>query len=96
MNRFLPLGHTDSHTLDTYMWGGGGGRGSDIRSRSSIRPICKCRCPPLLFSRIRIDLNLQDITDIMRNALGDFRDKMAGSSGSEDEDSDDWGSDSAA
>ncbi len=22
--------------------------GSDIRSMSSIRPICKCRCPPLL------------------------------------------------
>ncbi len=28
-------GHTDSHTLDTYIWGGGG---SDIRSMSSIRP----------------------------------------------------------
>ncbi len=28
---------------------GGGGRrvSSDIRSMSSIRPICKCRCPPL-------------------------------------------------
>jgi hypothetical protein len=38
---------------------------------------------------------LKGITDIMRNALEDFRDKMAGSSGSEDEDSDDWGSDSA-
>ncbi len=25
--------------------------GSDIRSMSSIRPICKCRCPPLLFWR---------------------------------------------
>ncbi len=38
---------SDSHTLDmdTYIWGGGGG--SDIRSMSSIRPICKCRCPPL-------------------------------------------------
>jgi hypothetical protein len=24
--------------------------GSDIRSMSSIRPICKCRCPPLLVS----------------------------------------------
>jgi hypothetical protein len=31
MNRFLPpSGHTDSHTLDTYIWGEG--RGSDIRS----------------------------------------------------------------
>ncbi len=27
--------------------GGGGGGGSDIRSMSSIRPIRKCRCPPL-------------------------------------------------
>ncbi len=27
--------------------GGGGVGGSDIRSMSSIRPICKCRCPPL-------------------------------------------------
>ncbi len=26
---------------------GGVGGGSDIRSMSSIRPICKCRCPPL-------------------------------------------------
>ncbi len=49
---FLPTlsGHTDSHTLDTYVWGGGRG-GTDLRSMSSIRPICKCRCPPpLLFS----------------------------------------------
>ncbi len=46
MNRFLPLLATDSHTLDTYIWGGG--RGSDIRSMSSSRPICKCWCPPLV------------------------------------------------
>ncbi len=26
---------------------GGGGGGVDNRSMSSIRPICKCRCPPL-------------------------------------------------
>ncbi len=37
-----PSGHTDSHT---YIHLGGGG--SDIRSMSSIRLICKCRCPPL-------------------------------------------------
>jgi hypothetical protein len=41
-----PSGHTDSHTLDSYIWGGGGG-GPDIRSMSRIRPICQCRCPPL-------------------------------------------------
>jgi hypothetical protein len=46
MNCFLPLLATDSHTLDTYIWGEGRGD-SDIRSMSSIRPICKCRCPPL-------------------------------------------------
>ncbi len=28
--------------------GRGRGGGSDIRSMPSIRPICKCRCPPLL------------------------------------------------
>ncbi len=28
--------------------GGRGGGGSDIRLMSSIRPICECRCPPLL------------------------------------------------
>ncbi len=28
--------------------GAGGGVGSDIRSMSSILPICKCRCPPLM------------------------------------------------
>ncbi len=44
-----PSGHTDSRTLYTYIWGGGGG-GSDIRSMSSIWPICKCRCPPLAIS----------------------------------------------
>jgi hypothetical protein len=38
-----PSGHTDSHTLDTNIWRWG----SDIRSMSSIRPICKCRFPPL-------------------------------------------------
>jgi hypothetical protein len=42
-----PSGHTDSHTLYTYIWGEGAWGGSDIRSMSSIRPICKCRCPPL-------------------------------------------------
>ncbi len=46
MNRFLPLLATHSHTLDTYVLGGVWG-GSDIRSMLSIRPICKCRCPPL-------------------------------------------------
>jgi hypothetical protein len=43
-----PTGHTDSHTLGTYIWGEGAWGGSDIRSMSCIRPICKCRCPPLL------------------------------------------------
>ncbi len=59
MNRFLPLWPTDSHTLDTYMRGEGAWGGSDIRSMSSIQPICKCRCPPLdrrlsTYSRHRI------------------------------------------
>ncbi len=33
--------------LYLYLHPGGGGGGSDIRSLSSIRPICRCRCPPL-------------------------------------------------
>ncbi len=41
----VPSGHTDSRTLDTHIWGGRGGSG--IRSMSSMRPIRKCRCPPL-------------------------------------------------
>ncbi len=45
-----PSDHTDSHTLDTYIWGGRGG--SIIRSMSSIWPICKCRCPPLLVNNL--------------------------------------------
>ncbi len=45
MNRFLPLWpHRFPHFGYTHLGGGGGG--SDIRSMSSIRPICKCRCPP--------------------------------------------------
>jgi hypothetical protein len=35
---------TQIPTLWIHTWGGG----SDIRAMSSIRPICKCRCPPLL------------------------------------------------
>ncbi len=42
-----PSSHTDSHTLDTLIWGEGAWGGSDIRSMSCIRPKCKCRCPPL-------------------------------------------------
>jgi hypothetical protein len=33
--------------LGTYIWGEWAWGGSDIRSMSCIRPICKCRCPPL-------------------------------------------------
>ncbi len=48
MNRFLPLWpHRFPHFGYIHLGGGGVG-GSDIRSMSSIRPICKCRCPPLL------------------------------------------------
>ncbi len=46
MNRFLPLWpHRFPHFgyINLGAWGG-----SDIRSMSSIRPICKCRCPPLV------------------------------------------------
>ncbi len=31
-----PSGHTDSHNLDTYIWGEVAWEGSDIRSMSSI------------------------------------------------------------
>jgi hypothetical protein len=45
MNRFLPLRpHRFPHFRYIHLGGGGD---SDIRSMSSIRPICKCRCPPL-------------------------------------------------
>jgi hypothetical protein len=43
---------TQIPTLCIHTSGGRGcGGGSDIRSMSSIRPICKCRCPPLLAGR---------------------------------------------
>ncbi len=45
LNRFLPLRATQITTLWIHTSGGGG---SYIRSMSSIRPICKCRCPPLV------------------------------------------------
>jgi hypothetical protein len=32
--------------LDTFIWGERAWGVPDIRSMSSIRPICKCRCPP--------------------------------------------------
>ncbi len=38
---------TQIPTLYIHTSGGRGRGGSDIRSMSSIRPICKCRCPPL-------------------------------------------------
>ncbi len=48
MNRFLPLLATQIPTLWIHTSGrGAGSGGSDIRSMSSIRPICKFRCPPL-------------------------------------------------
>jgi hypothetical protein len=49
MNRFLPLWpHRFPRFGHIHLGGGGGGGGgSDIRSMSSIRPICKCRCPSL-------------------------------------------------
>jgi hypothetical protein len=46
MNRFLPLA-TQIPILWIHTSGGGG---SDIRSMSSIGPICKCRCPPLQYT----------------------------------------------
>ncbi len=39
---------TQIPTLWLHTFGGGGVGGSDIRSMSSIRPICNCRCPPLI------------------------------------------------
>ncbi len=55
MNRFLTLWpHRFSHFGYINLGGGGVGGGSDIRSMSSIRPICKCRCPPLVKTPIRI------------------------------------------
>ncbi len=55
MNRFLHLWpHRFPHfgyiNLGEGAWGG-----SDNRSMSSIRPICKCRCPPLLYTRIQCE-----------------------------------------
>ncbi len=50
MNRFLTLWpQSFPHFGCIHLWGRGVG-GSDIRSMSSIRPICKCRCPPLQVS----------------------------------------------
>jgi hypothetical protein len=50
MNCFLPLWpHRFPHFVYIHLGGGGVG-GSDIRSMSSIRPICKCRCPPLVLT----------------------------------------------
>ncbi len=42
MNASCPSGHTDSHTLDTYIWGGGGGGGALI--------LYRCRAFDLLAS----------------------------------------------
>jgi hypothetical protein len=42
-----PAGAVTSFSLWIHTSGGRGRGGSDIRSMSSIRPICKCRCPPL-------------------------------------------------
>ncbi len=51
MNRFLPLWpHRFPHFENIHLGEGGGGGGSDIRSMSSIWPICKCWCPPLSFT----------------------------------------------
>ncbi len=50
MNSFLPLWpHRFPHFGYIHLGGGGarGEGGSDIISMSSIRPICKCRCPPV-------------------------------------------------
>ncbi len=49
INRFLPLWpHRFPHFGYIHLGGEGVGGGSDIRLMSSIRPICQCRCPPLL------------------------------------------------
>jgi hypothetical protein len=48
MNRFLPLWPYISSHFGYINLGGRAWGGSDIRSMSSIRPICKCRCPPLI------------------------------------------------
>ncbi len=46
-----PLLATQIPTLWIHTSGGGGSGGcSDIRLMLSIRPICKCRCPPLISS----------------------------------------------
>jgi hypothetical protein len=47
MNCFLALWPYRFPHFGYIILGGGGVGGSDIRSMSSIRPICKCRCPPL-------------------------------------------------
>ncbi len=48
-------------TLWIHAWGGGG---SDIRSMSSMRPISKCRCPPLLESHLWRSKKKRSITTL--------------------------------
>ncbi len=47
MTRFLPLWPRRFPHFGNIHQGEGAWGGSDIRSMSSIRPLCKCRCPPL-------------------------------------------------
>jgi hypothetical protein len=51
MNHFLSLWPHRFPHFGYIHPGGGAWGGPDIRSMSSIRPICKCRCPPLLAGR---------------------------------------------
>ncbi len=51
MNPFLPLWPHRFPHFGYINLGGGAWGGSDIRSMSSIRPICKCRRPPLRLVR---------------------------------------------
>ncbi len=52
MKCFLPLWqHRFPHFGYIYLGGGGVG-GLWYRSMSSIRPICKCRCPPLVYRHL--------------------------------------------
>lgn len=82
--------------------GGGSERGdllSDIRNwnqRVQLRPRLGNEATEDRSSASRPDAS-KDITDIMRNALGDFREAVAGDSDSDDDDdSDGWDSDSNA
>ena len=64
MNRFLPLWPHRFPHFEYIHLGGGGVGGSDIRSMSSIQPICKYRCPPLYIRVQRFQQRDDQVPDV--------------------------------